>query len=70
MPYPTKREAASSCYILIKYVAAVMCPTSNLGVHADAALLAEKDVLQRKAAMSTISAVDLRSLREQLQVDT
>ncbi|KAK9917003.1 hypothetical protein WJX75_009861 [Coccomyxa subellipsoidea] len=35
-----------------------------------AALLAEKDVLQRKAAMSNISAVDLRSLREQLQVDT
>lgn len=35
---------------------------------AEAALLAEKDIMQRKLAMEA-DAADLRSLREQLQVD-
>ncbi|EIE26869.1 hypothetical protein COCSUDRAFT_59376 [Coccomyxa subellipsoidea C-169] len=35
-----------------------------------AALLAEKDILQRKAAVSKVSMAELRSLREQLQMDT
>ena len=37
---------------------------------AEAALLAERDIMQRKAAMGSMNAADLRNLREQLRLDT
>ncbi|CAL8467265.1 g6801 [Coccomyxa elongata] len=35
-----------------------------------AALLAERDIMQRKTAMGSMNAADLRNLREQLRLDT
>ncbi len=36
---------------------------------AEAALMAERDIMQRKAAMGSMNAGDLRTLREHLRLD-
>ncbi len=43
---------------------------TDFSVDAEAALLAERDIMQRKAAMGSMNAADLRNLREQLRLDT